>query len=281
MKIITSVDKVSVYCLQYRKKNPRAKIGLVPTMGFIHEGHLSLVREAIKQTDHVVVSIFVNPMQFNQKEDFKKYPRDLQRDIKILRRERVDVLFLPEGQDVYPEGQVRTQVSIPELLTNLCAPLRPGHFEGVLLIVYYLFHWIKPHKAFFGEKDYQQLLCVRAMARDLQLDVRVIAIPTVRDKTGLALSSRNQRLSLSAKKEALIIYEAFKVCEKKWQEGASSRELNRVLRQRFKDHKTDYAGVYHVGTLAPFNDDRRPSEALLAVAVYFGRVRLIDNYILK
>ena len=281
MEIITSIDEVSIYCSEHKKKNPESKIGFIPTMGSIHKGHLALIQEAKKKTDHVVVSIFVNPTQFNQKSDFDKYPRNIERDQKILQEEKIHLLFLPNIQEVYPEPEIKTRISIPSLQKNLCAPSRPGHFEGVLLIIYYLFHWIRPYKAFFGLKDYQQFLCVKTMTTELKLDVEIIGIPTIRERNGLALSSRNKLLSIEAKKNATVIYETFKMCEKKWREGASSRELGRLLNQGLKVCKVDYAGVYDPDTLESLNDNYKPPKALLAVAGFFEGVRLIDNHMLQ
>ncbi len=256
-------------------------IALVPTMGALHEGHLSLVRQARGCADSVVVSIFVNPIQFNSRADFDKYPRDDRRDAELLEREGVHVLFLPSAEEVYPAG-FQTQVHVAELTKPLCGAHRPGHFAGVTTVVAKLFLAVKPHRAVFGAKDYQQLQVVKQMARDLNFDVEVLAGETVREADGLAMSSRNVRLSEVERTHARAIPRAIVRVARA---AAAGEGDPAVLIAEFRDEvgssgmRVEYAEIRDPHTLEEVS--RVEGRALVAVAVWVGDVRLIDNAIIE
>jgi pantoate--beta-alanine ligase len=257
------------------------RIGFVPSMGALHDGHLSLVRQARRRGDTVVVSIFVNPMQFNSAADFEKYPRDDARDIRLLKAEGVDALFLPTAAEVYPAGH-QTRVEVTELTKPLCGAHRPGHFAGVTTVVAKLFLAVKPHVAIFGEKDYQQLQVVRQMVRDLNFDIEIVAGETVRENDGLAMSSRNVRLSPADRKRALSIPRSIEGVR----EAAAAGEADAArLVTQFTNEVAAAGGRVEY---AEFRDPETLAEAatlsdktLFAVSVWFGDVRLIDNAIVE
>ena len=287
MNIISSVEEICLFSQKYKSANPQKSIAFVPTMGCIHEGHLSLIESAQRKSDHVIVSIFVNPIQFNQKEDFDKYPRTLERDKELLIKKGVNTLFSPDISDVFPSSfpQPLTQISIPSLQQGLCALGRPGHFEGVLFVVYKLFSWIQAHYAFFGLKDYQQYLCVKTMARELLPDIKVIGCETIRDATGLALSSRNERLSAKGKEEALIIYHTLQECQNEWKKNrdVSVKDLRKIIDNKLKkptEQNIEYSDLYDPDTLEILKDELKPKKVLIAIAAWFRGIRLIDNTIL-
>ncbi len=253
-------------------------IGFVPTMGFLHEGHLSLVREARKRADAVVVSIFVNPAQFGPREDFSRYPRDLARDRALLEAEGADVLFHPAAAEMYPPGY-RTYVEVQGLQDGLCGRSRPGHFRGVATVVLKLFHIVRPDVAFFGAKDAQQVVILRKMAADLDLDVEVVTCPIVREPDGLAMSSRNAYLSPAERRAALILSRSLQAADRAIRAG--EKDVTKVLAGlRFMIEaeplaKIDYAEAVDPGGLGPVDEIR--GEVLLALAVTIGSTRLIDN----
>jgi pantoate--beta-alanine ligase len=257
------------------------RIGLVPTMGALHAGHLSLVREARRRTESVVVSIFVNPIQFNSRGDFESYPRDDTGDARLLEGEGVDVLFLPMAEEVYPPG-FQTRVEVTELTRPLCGAHRPGHFAGVTTVVAKLFLAVKPDVAIFGAKDYPQLQVVRQMVRDLNFDLEIVAGETVREPDGLAMSSRNLRLSASERSRARAVPRGIGRARRAAAAGegdpaALTAEFTREIEDA--GARMEYAEIRHPETLEvlPRLEDR----ALLAVAVWVGDVRLIDNAILE
>ncbi len=282
MKLISSIKEIQAFSKKFYHTYPKHKLGFVPTMGGIHEGHLSLIKEAQKKTQQVIVSIFVNPLQFNKKIDFEQYPRNLKRDQKILQKEGVDVLFTPlsHTKETFLHKKPRLKLSIPSIENTLCAPLRPGHFEGVLFIVYHLLSWVKPNLAMFGFKDYQQYLHIKIMVKELGLPVDIVGSPTIRDSNGLAMSSRNQRLSPQAKEEALILYKTLTFCKKEWQKGASVKDLKKLMQTKLQNQKIEYADIYSQDNLRPIKKDH-PDKMLLAVAAWFENVRLIDNLLLE
>jgi len=253
-------------------------IGLVPTMGFLHEGHLSLVRASKRAADVTVVSVFVNPAQFGPREDLKTYPRDLKRDARLLRAEGADILFHPRAEELYPPGY-RTHIEVHGLQNRLCGASRPIHFRGVCTIVLKLFHIVRPDRAFFGQKDAQQAVIVRRMAGDLDLDVRIEVRPIVREPDGLALSSRNAYLSPAERRAALVLTRGLE--EAKIMVGRGEKRSAAVLariRRRVAAEplaRLDYAAVVDPEDLEPLSviDGR----ALIALAVFIGRTRLIDN----
>jgi pantoate--beta-alanine ligase len=276
MKIIRTVAKIEALSREIRALGKR--IGLVPTMGSLHEGHLSLVRECRAKSDVTVVSIFVNPAQFGPKEDLGSYPRDLDRDAGLLEKEGVDYVFHPEPSDMYPEGY-RTYVAVEDLEDRLCGRSRPGHFRGVCTVVLKLFNIVRPDAAYFGWKDAQQVIILRRMAADLDLDVRVEALPLVRDADGLALSSRNSYLSAEERKAALVLSRSLAEARRMIEEG--ERDAGAVsgrIKEAVADEpraRLDYVEVVDPVNLRPL--DLIDGEALIAMAVHIGRTRLIDN----
>jgi len=251
-------------------------------MGALHEGHLSLVKRARRENDVVVASIFVNPLQFGPKEDFKKYPRTLTKDLTLLKWEKTDVVFTPTAQAMYPEGY-EAKIRVPSLDTILEGAIRPGHFQGVATVVAKLFNIVQPSRAYFGQKDVQQVRVIERMIKDLNLPVRLVACRTVREKDGLACSSRNRYLSPKERDEAVKIYQALflgreLVSEKiMLRSGQLIKRLNQIF-SKIPKSKVDYIAVVDPETLAPMQKIRRP--ALLAAAVRIGKTRLIDNIII-
>lgn len=259
----------------------RRTLGFVPTMGFLHEGHLSLVRESRRLADVTVVSIFVNPLQFGPKEDFKEYPRDLERDTQLLAKEGVDYLFFPEEREMYADG-FKTTVEVHDLQDRLCGRTRPGHFRGVATVVLKLLNIVQPDLAFFGQKDAQQAVILRKMALDLNLDVEIRVLPIVRDADGLALSSRNSYLSSEERRAALVLSQSLAEVRGTFEAGERRAGL---LAKRLKEAiageplaRLDYAELVDCENLEPI--DLIDKDALAAVAVYIGQTRLIDNAIL-
>ncbi len=276
MRIVRSVAEMKAVSREHRARGEQ--IGLVPTMGFLHEGHLSLVRECRAKSDVTVVSIFVNPAQFGPKEDLGSYPRDLEGDAGRLEKEGVDYVFHPEPSDMYPEGY-RTYVAVEELEERLCGRSRPGHFRGVCTVVLKLFNIVRPDVAFFGWKDAQQVIILKKMAADLDLDVRIEALPLVRDADGLALSSRNSYLSTEERKAAIVLSRS--LAEARRMVEAGERDANVILggiRKAVAGEplaRLDYVELVDLANLRPLA--RLDGEALLAMAVFIGRTRLIDN----
>jgi len=253
--------------------------GFVPTMGALHEGHLSLVRRARQENDISMVSIFVNPIQFGPSEDFQKYPRDIEGDAEKLRREGVDILFMPDIAAMYPKGFV-TYVEVGEISEKLCGAFRPGHFRGVATIVAKLFNIVKPVRAYFGQKDFQQTVVISKMVKDLAMDIDVVTCPTIRERDGLAMSSRNAYLNEGHRKASAVIYRCLKEALDLIKSGiidiqAVKKAMHEELLREPAVSGIDYAGIYDPGTL---NEPSEIKEAmLLAVAVRIGNTRLIDN----
>jgi pantoate--beta-alanine ligase len=264
-----------------RKARSEGKvIGLVPTMGFLHEGHLGLVREARKMADIVVVSIFVNQAQFSPTEDFDKYPRDITRDAEMLTAEKTDYIFLPKAEEMYPENY-HTYVKVRDLSAKMCGVSRPDHFEGVTTVVLKLFHIVDPHFAYFGQKDAQQLVIIRKMVSDLNLDVEIVRLPIVREPDGLALSSRNTYLSPEERKAATVLYRALQYAQKRIDEGEKkSKTLIKEMCEIIEKEplaRIDYVSITDMNELKELKTLK--GKALIALAVYFGSTRLIDNII--
>ena len=264
-----------------RKARSEGKvIGLVPTMGFLHEGHLSLVREARKMADIVVVSLFVNPVQFAPSEDFDKYPRDVTRDAELLTSEKTDYIFLPKAEEMYPENY-HTYVKVRDLSAKMCGVSRPDHFEGVTTVVLKLFHIVDPHFAYFGQKDAQQLVIIRRMISDLNLDVEIVRLPIVRESDGLAMSSRNTYLSPEERKAATVLYRALQHAQKKIGDGErKSKVLIKEIRDFIESEplaRIDYISITDMTDLKELKTLK--GKCLIALAAYFGSTRLIDNII--
>jgi len=257
-------------------------IGFVPTMGALHEGHLSLVKRSKEENDITVVSIFVNPLQFGQSEDFDKYPRDIEGDAEKLRKEEVDILFVPDKSLLYPEGFL-TQVDIGKLSEKLCGAFRPGHFRGVATIVAKLFNIVSSTRAYFGQKDFQQAVIITKMAKDLNMGIDVVVCPTVREHDGLAMSSRNLHLSEEERKAAAVIYRCLIQASEMIKSGIINKEqIKGFMKEKLSAEplviEIQYASAYDHGTLDELEVVEK--EALLAVALKIGGVRLIDNMLI-
>jgi pantoate--beta-alanine ligase len=250
-------------------------------MGYFHEGHLSLMREARRTADHVVVSIYVNPTQFGPKEDFSKYPRDFDRDAAMAKSVGVDVIFFPSNQDMYPGGY-QTYVDVEQVTKNLCGMSRPGHFRGVTTICCKLFNIVKPHSAIFGKKDFQQLAAIKRMVADLNLDLEIVGLPTYRELDGLAMSSRNVYLSQEERSSALALVGALKLAQNLYAEG--ERNAVKIIKQAEKLIENepftniDYIKICDTATLEDVNEIK--NEVVMALAVKVGKTRLIDNSVL-
>lgn len=257
-------------------------VGLVPTMGALHAGHLSLIRAARAETGYVVVSIFVNPTQFGPKEDLARYPRPLDQDLRLCAEQGVDLVFHPEPAVMYPPGFC-TCVEVEGLQDVLCGASRPGHFRGVATVVLKLLTIVGPHAAFFGLKDAQQVRVIEQMVADLNVPVTIRRCPTVREPDGLALSSRNQYLSADERRRATVLNESLAEVRRRVEEGErDARELVRLIRERVEatpGARLDYAAAVDFNTLQPVEELR--GAVLVALAVYFGTTRLIDNVLLN
>ncbi len=281
MEIIESIAQLRRVVRDARAN--RQTIGLVPTMGFLHKGHLSLMRRARLENDLVVATVFVNPTQFGPNEDFDAYPRDAQRDIELMRSEKVDIAFMPQSADLYPDGYA-TYVEVQSPMTQtLCGASRPTHFKGVTTIVAKLFHLTAPDRAYFGQKDAQQVAVIRQMARDLDFDLEVVACPTVREPDGLAMSSRNNYLSDRQRNDAVVISQALFEARDMISTGESSADkVVNHIRSRIAavdGADIDYLAAVDADTLVDLTT--LDGSILIAVAVRFGRTRLIDNIQIK
>jgi pantoate--beta-alanine ligase len=279
MKTVGTVQELRQFLRPLRDR----RIGLVPTMGYLHEGHVSLIRRARKECDVVVLSVFVNPLQFGPREDYDRYPRDLDRDARIAEQAGVDVLFAPSVEEMYPEKPLTT-VTVSRLTDRLCGASRPGHFDGVATVVAKLFHIVEPDRAYFGLKDAQQVAVVERMVRDLHFPVEIIPCPTVREKDGLAVSSRNVYLSKEEREQATVLSAGLREVAEKVQAGemTRSRQVIDYLQGRISSKplaRIDYVDVLTYPDLTPV-DALQGQRILVAVAVHFGSTRLIDNVIL-
>ena len=278
MKTIRNIPDMMQISASLRVKN--LKIAFVPTMGFLHEGHLSLVREGKKRGDRVVVSIFVNPMQFDEQTDLDAYPVSFKRDVDSLKAEGADILFAPETSEIYPEG-FQTSVALSRLSKGLCGDSRPGHFNGVTTIVAKLFNIVRPDVALFGEKDYQQLALIRQMVEDLSFAIDIVGMPIIREADGLAISSRNSRLKKDDRLAAFSLYGALKKGAELFRSG--ERSVDTIIKTA-KDELAssvalDYIEIRDPRTLVTLKTINKG--ALFAIAAKLGDVRLIDNIILQ
>lgn len=256
-------------------------VGFVPTMGYLHDGHLELVRRARAENETVVVSIFVNPSQFGPREDFEAYPRDTGRDLSMLETANVDVVFMPGSEDMYPSGSC-TWVEVEKVTEPLEGTSRPGHFRGVATVVAKLFNIVEPTRAYFGQKDAQQLIVIQKMVSDLNMNLEVIAVPTVREDDGLAMSSRNVYLNPEERRSALILYRALTTARNLWQKGEANAELIRnemtSLIRSEPGASIEYVSIADSDTLAELKEIN--GTALVSMAVRIGKTRLIDNIML-
>ena len=282
MQIFTTVAAMRTACQGLRSKSDATPgLGLIPTMGAFHEGHASLMRAARARNLAVVVSLFVNPLQFGPNEDFTRYPRSFDQDCEFLEHEGIDLLFAPSPEEMYPAGGANTFVEVPGVGDRLDGRSRPGHFRGVATVVCKLLHIIGPEEVYFGQKDAAQVAVLRAMVRDLNFPTRLIVCPTVRDADGLALSSRNRFLSPAERTQALALSQSLRVVSKAVSQGVFEVPLlTRLLLDEFEatDLRLDYAEIVDPNTLEPVMNLRQG--ALVAVAAYVGQTRLIDNLLL-
>jgi len=281
MEIINRKQRMASLARKLRRENKT--IGFVPTMGALHEGHLKLVEEARQMCDVVIVSIFVNPTQFNDKKDLDKYPRDLTGDAALLTEYQVDYIFTPDEEEIYPEG-FSTYVYVENLTETLEGASRPGHFRGVATVVTILFNTIRPDFAFFGQKDAQQVAVIKRLTADLGFDTEIVVVPTVREETGLAMSSRNQLLSPDERRRASVIYQGLREAKIAARDGErNAANLAEIVRKTVETEplaQIDYVAVVDNETLEPV-EKIGESAVLIAVAVRFGNVRLIDNTVLN
>lgn len=280
MKTIESPAEMQSFAETARLRGER--VALVPTMGYLHEGHLSLMREGRRRASMLVASLFVNPTQFGPREDLASYPRDVERDCRLMETIPVDVLFAPQADSMYPLGS-QTWVEVTELTTGLCGGSRPGHFRGVTTVVAKLFNIVKPHIALFGAKDYQQLCAVQQMVRDLNFDIEIVPMPTVREPDGLAMSSRNAYLSEGERIVALSLSRALEAARKAFNRGERDpmvlARTTRAELDRAAGVEVEYVEVRDAASLQQITALGAP--AVIAVAARVGRTRLIDNLVLK
>ncbi|CUS02227.2 pantothenate synthetase [Candidatus Promineifilum breve] len=281
MRILHTIAEVR----DFRRSQGQATLGLVPTMGFLHEGHLALVRQARAENESVAVSIYVNPKQFGPTEDLSRYPRDLARDLALLGEEGVDCVFIPDNEEMYPTD-FQSGVVVKEITQPLEGARRPTHFEGVTTVVAKLFNIFQPTRAYFGQKDAQQVAVVRQMVRDLNFGLGIVVGPTVREADGLALSSRNKYLTVEQRATATVLHRALRSAEAHWQSGErDSDALRSTMRQLLEAEplaRVDYVSAADPATLGEYAGLIPPGAgALLSMAVFFDRTRLIDNVLLS
>lgn len=279
--LIKEINELKTNLEKHKKANK--KIGLVPTMGYLHEGHLSLIKRAKKENDIIVVSIFVNPTQFAPNEDFDSYPRDIDRDYKLAMEAGADIIFNPEADEIYIEG-ASTYVNVEgEVTKKLCGASRPTHFKGVTTIVNILFNIVLPNSAYFGQKDAQQAIIIKRMVRDLHMDINIVICPIVREKDGLAMSSRNIYLSVEERKQALVLNRSLQLALDKYNKGEKKINILKNLItneiQKMELAKIDYIEIFDLENLNEIEEIQKG--ALGAVAVNFGKTRLIDNVIFE
>jgi len=287
MIVIRSIQELMDHLSEQRKQQNDLAVGLVPTMGYLHAGHVSLITRAKQTCQYVVLSIFVNPIQFGPNEDFDKYPRDEARDLQIAEQAGVDVAFLPSVEEMYP-SPIKTKVAVSDLTTALCGASRPGHFDGVTTVVSKLFHIVQPKQAFFGLKDAQQVAVINQMVVDLNMPVQIIPCPILREEDGLALSSRNVYLSTEEREQALVLSESLAAAEQLVRDGqvVKAGDLQAFVRKHIEQSRVaqiDYVEVLSYPRLEPLNELCSASDGLIiiALAVKFGKTRLIDNTIIS
>jgi pantoate--beta-alanine ligase len=268
--------------MQAIRRGLKGSVGLVPTMGYLHEGHLALVRQSRKNNDFTVSTIFVNPTQFGPGEDFERYPRDYPRDFAMLEKEYCDYVLLPSAKEMYPEGY-NSWVVVEGVTDRLEGSIRPGHFRGVATVVAKLFNIVQPARAYFGQKDAQQCVVIRQMVRDLNMPLEMIIVPTVREADGLAMSSRNVYLSPDERQQAPVLYKALSTAHVMWAEGEKDsprlRKAITDLIQKKPLAKIEYVSLADGLTLKEL--EKAEAHAIISLAVKFGRTRLIDNIILE
>lgn len=278
MKIVSTVNDVRSTVKEWKKNG--LKVGLVPTMGFLHEGHISLIKKAVAENDKVIVSVFVNPTQFGPNEDFEAYPRDLNKDAALCEEAGADLIFHPEPEEMYPDGFC-SSVNMTGLTDALCGKSRPIHFQGVCTVVSKLFNIAAPDNAYFGEKDAQQLAIIKRMVKDLNFDIKITGCPIIREEDGLAKSSRNTYLNPEERQAALVLSKAVK-CGRSLVEGGEKdsavilKEMKSIIENE-PLARIDYVEIVDMNTMK--NIDKVKGDVLCAMAVYIGKTRLIDNFI--
>lgn len=287
MQQIATIDEIRQAIRSFRQHHPRGKVGFIPTMGYLHEGHLGLVRTAREQCDFVVMSIFVNPLQFGPNEDLDRYPRDLAGDLRLAKEAGVNIVFTPDAKEMYPRESMLTTVRVQGVSERLCGSSRPVHFDGVATVVAKLFQIVQPDDAFFGSKDAQQIAVIMRMVEDLNMPIHIVTCPTVREQDGLALSSRNVYLSQDERKQAVVLSTVLNEA-KTW-----ITELDMTvgaLRDRIEQRihamplaVIDYVEIVNFPAITPYEDRQLISDLsgqlMIALAVFFNRTRLIDNHI--
>jgi pantoate--beta-alanine ligase len=285
MHVIQTIEELRRAIRISREERTGTRVGFVPTMGYLHEGHASLIKTAREQSDVVVLSIFVNPLQFGPNEDFDKYPRDEERDLKVAEQAGADIVFFPQVAEMYP-SQTKTKVTVSGVTERLCGASRPGHFDGVATVVTKLFNIVQPDAAFFGMKDAQQVAVIEQMVTDLNQPVRIIPCPTLREADGLAMSSRNVYLNEEERKQAVVLSSTLRMAEARLKENGEAITPEELI-QYVRDHITaapladiDYAEVLAYPSLEPLSSFKESKRIIIALAVRFGKTRLIDNAII-
>lgn len=280
IKIIKTADEMRALSFQWKKEGH--KVGFVPTMGFLHEGHLTLLERAKEKSGKVVLSIFVNPTQFGEGEDFDDYPRDLERDVELAATKGIDAVFFPPVDEMYPENY-QTFVELEKLPDFLCGKSRDGHFRGVSTVVTKLFNIVCPDYAFFGEKDFQQLAIIRQMTKDLNFGIEIVGVGIVREEDGLAKSSRNTYLSAEERENSVLLFKSLNIADEMVKKGEKSASVIKETATQtilsYKNAKIDYINICNPETLEDVDVIDGP--VLMAMAVYMGKTRLIDNMIIK
>lgn len=281
LSIIESAAPMQQQALAWRAENKR--IGFVPTMGYLHDGHVSLMRLLRPRCDILITSIFVNPMQFGPQEDFAQYPRDLQRDMKLCENAGVDIVFYPQVEDMYPKN-FHTHIEVEYLTETLCGPWRPGHFRGVATVVCKLFNIVQPHLAAFGQKDAQQVVVIERMVQDLNLPVEIVVGPTLREPDGLAMSSRNVYLSPTERQQATALYHALTLAERMLRDGERDSTpiisaMKSLIQREVAAPVIEYIEIVDRATLHALQPVA--GDIIVALAVRIGKTRLIDNFMLR
>ncbi|MFC5531787.1 pantoate--beta-alanine ligase [Cohnella yongneupensis] len=284
-KIIRTISELRKEVSAYRRTaSEEATVGFVPTMGYLHEGHASLLKRSVSENGLTVLSIFVNPLQFGPNEDLTRYPRDEQRDISLAANNGVDIVFLPAVEEMYPQYPLLTNISVSSVTDHLCGASRPGHFDGVAVVVTKLFNIVQPDRAYFGLKDAQQIAVITRMVNDLSIPVEIVPCPIVREQDGLALSSRNVYLDAEERAQSLALSRSLAKAEAWISEGASANELARLLSDEIRKSPSadiDYVEIVSYPDMQPIEgiDPLRNARnaILIALAVRYGRTRLIDN----
>jgi pantoate--beta-alanine ligase len=278
-KLFKKIKEIRSFLKELRCNGSNLSVGFVPTMGYLHKGHMELIKLSKLQNEVTVVSIYVNPLQFGAGEDYERYPRDLERDLAMCEEAGVDVVFAPEDQEMYSELP-KVKIDIPGLTDRLEGAYRPGHFNGVAIVVLKLLHIVQPDRAYFGEKDYQQLKVVERLVKDLSLPVEIVPVPTVREEDGLACSSRNVYLSPEERQSASAIYKSFLLAQKLFQSGNTDANL---LKEAIKDFLLKQPHVRKIDYVEITDEELNPVEEVkegdrILVALYVGSTRLIDNW---